>query len=210
LIEGEQPAITPHLELICQHFKRHLGGEFTVFHEDSPSPVHLDVLRFRPTAARPFQVLCSVGMSAKTVTSGGWFEVMLCLPASWEIDPDRPDDRWPIDVVRYFCQVVLHQNVRTRPFLSTPFGNPDPTPVGQTPFVAAMTYPVTALFPEAIQTIEAPDRQIEVYGLMLLTSYELQQKLDLPDGQSFWNQILGQGRPIIDVILADPDRASLL
>lgn len=213
-VEGEQPVVTPHMEEICDHYQRYLGGEFRVFHEEVSHLVHVDVLRFPATASRPFQVLCSVGMSGRSVSlaqpPAGRYEVVLCLPHDWEAEGDLETETWPIEVIRYFTRVVLQQNVPLRPFLSSPFGGPEPTTVGRTPFLGAMTFPLDLLFSDRLSRIRLSDQVVDLFGLMLLTKPELDYKLQFTDGATFWQFLSSQGRPVIETILADPNRASFV
>ncbi len=202
------------MEAICDHFKSHLGGEYRVFHEELSNLVHIDVLRFPSSATRPFQVLCSVGMSSKVVTlaqpPAGRYEVMLCVPDAWDPVNGWEHEMWPVDIIRYFSRIVLQQNVPLRPYISSPFGGPEPSEAGRTPFVGAMTFPLDLLFKPELARIQLPNQTVEVFGLMLLTRPELEAKLNLPNGESFWQLLSSQGRPNIELILADPDRKSFV
>ena len=107
--EGPRSFLPPPAELgteaIVRHIERHLGPVESVFHELVSDAVHLDVHWVRPTAARPFHLLVTSGMSDRPMkvpaelAAPRHIELVATLPEHWVIGSDafrNEDWYWPV------------------------------------------------------------------------------------------------------------------
>ena len=103
--EGARPFLPPPPELgteaIARHVERHLGPIESVFHELISDAVHLDVHWVKPTAARPFHLLVTSGMSDRPMRvpaeldAPRHIELVATLPERWAIgDEAFRNENW--------------------------------------------------------------------------------------------------------------------
>ena len=88
-------------DAIVRHIERHLGPIQSVFHELISDAVHLDVHWVKPTAARPFHLLVTSGMSdrpmnvATHLDAPRHIELVVTLPERWDIgDEGFQNENW--------------------------------------------------------------------------------------------------------------------
>jgi ribosomal protein S27E len=101
------------IEQIANHVECHFGKIATVFHEIISDLVHVDVHWVQPTGERPYHTLVTSGMSDRpmTVPEGAenlrYAELMLCLPAEWQISQEAfKDERyyWPVRLLKMLAR----------------------------------------------------------------------------------------------------------
>lgn len=115
----EPPAPMEYTEEIVAHFENVFPGRnSSVFHELISDVVHIDVNIMEPTEEEPFWVLYTTGMSDLPMTipdeiraemDGNYdrAEVMMFLPASWELSQEAfKDDNnyWPIQLMKQMAR----------------------------------------------------------------------------------------------------------
>ncbi|GAV14891.1 suppressor of fused domain protein [Paenibacillaceae sp. P-4] len=115
----EPPAPMEYTEEIVAHFEEVFPGRnSSVFHELISDVVHIDVNIMEPTEEEPFWVLYTTGMSDLPMTipdeiraemDGNYdrAEVMMFLPASWELSQEAfKDDNnyWPIQLMKQMAR----------------------------------------------------------------------------------------------------------
>lgn len=121
----EPPAPMEYVEDIVAHFENVFPGRnSSVFHEIISDIVHIDVNVMEPTEEEPFWVLYTTGMSDLPMTipdeiraemDGNYdrAEVMMFLPASWELSEEAfKDDNnyWPIRLMKQMARFPHQYN----------------------------------------------------------------------------------------------------
>ena len=107
--EGPRSFLPPPPELgteaIVRHIERHLGPVESVFHELVSDAVHLDVHWVKPTAARPFHLLVTSGMSDRPMKvpaeldAPRHIELVVTLSERWAIGDEAFRNEnwyWPV------------------------------------------------------------------------------------------------------------------
>lgn len=89
-----------------------------VIHEIVSPDIHLDVLVIPPAEGRPYYKLITEGAGAykqnvpkecrKTVSE--YAEYCIYLPADWKIDSDKPEDYWPIKMLKKIARLPIEEN----------------------------------------------------------------------------------------------------
>ncbi|MCY7488009.1 MULTISPECIES: suppressor of fused domain protein [Paenibacillus] len=121
----EPPAPMEYVEDIVAHFENVFPGRnSSVFHEIISDIVHIDVNVMEPTEEEPFWVLYTTGMSDLPMTIPNEIqaeldenidraEVMMFLPASWELSEEAfKDDNnyWPIRLMKQMARFPHQYN----------------------------------------------------------------------------------------------------
>jgi ribosomal protein S27E len=93
------------IERLTAHIEQHIGPIEMVFHEIVSDLVHLDIHWIKATAARPFHVLVTTGMSDRPMTTPpgaadyAYAELAIALPDTWPMEQsewENPANYWPI------------------------------------------------------------------------------------------------------------------
>ncbi|WP_232697524.1 suppressor of fused domain protein [Brevibacillus daliensis] len=119
------PAPMEYVEEIVEHFETVFPGrESSVFHEIVSDTIHIDVNIMEPTEEEPFWVLYTNGMSDLPMTIPDEVlenldekfdraEVMMFLPASWELTQESVKDEnnyWPIGLMKQMARFPHQYN----------------------------------------------------------------------------------------------------
>jgi hypothetical protein len=102
-VQDKSAVRMPAAEEVKRHIEKHFGEPSLVIHEKVSHHVHVDVIP--PGAGRDFHTLLTSGMSDKSMNAPegaegmNYAELVLCLPASWQMKPhdvlSRETD-WPV------------------------------------------------------------------------------------------------------------------
>lgn len=182
--QGFAPELYTQEELAAveAHVARYFGPYDNVFHEIVSLDIHLDVLIMKPTAERDHYILMTQGMGAHRMTmpqgmedaSLDRAELMICLPAHWQIDGQEERWYWPIRWLKILGRLPLEHDT----WLGWGHTIPTGEPIEGTPFTCMLL-----LGPqdreEGAGVCDLPDgSQVHFYQIVPLYEQEMQFKLD--------------------------------
>ena len=107
------------IELITQHIEKNVGKVHQVFHEVISDDLHIDVCHVKSSLFRRYEVLVTMGMSAKAMEvpveseEPRFLELMILLPKGWPLTKEAFMDEnnyWPIRLLKDLARFVHHQN----------------------------------------------------------------------------------------------------
>lgn len=173
-----------HIRLVRNHVAEYLGEPKSVFDEIGSDLIDVDVYLVTPTPSRNFNVLVTVGMSARSmkVPEGhedySYAELVTYLPANWPLSQeDLKDERnnWPVGLLENLARMP-HEFETWLSADDTVHGN-DIEPFADTKFCCALIAPI--LFaPEEFQILTvSPEMKIHFYAVIPLYKEELDLKL---------------------------------
>ena len=184
--EGLRAAAHADDERIAAHLEATIGPIEMVFHELVSDLVHVDVHWIKATAARPFHVLVTSGMSARPMTvpegSGAprFAELMALLPADWPMTQEAWSDErwyWPVRWLKLLARLPHEYRTWLGSGHTIPNGDP-PQPFGPgTSMVCMMVMKSISLPMEARSTTLSDGSPLELYALYPLHPEEMQLKL---------------------------------
>lgn len=186
----EPPAPMEYVEEIVAHFEEVFPGRNSgVFHELISDVIHIDVNIMEPTEEEPFWVLYTTGMSDLPMTipdeirsemDGNYdrAEVMMFLPASWELTENAfKDDNnyWPIRLMKQMARFPHDYNTWLGYGHTIPnFQDYEPYADG-TGLNGVVFYQLT----EEVSVIPTKDgNQVHTYFLIPLYKEEMDYKLE--------------------------------
>lgn len=185
----------------AQHLHEHLGGEATVFHELLSDTIHLDVLVYAATDARPYHVLVTQGMSAlpMTVPPGAeeyrFAELMLLLPRDWVMDGDAADEErwyWPMRTLKLVARLPHLHETWIGLGHTIPNGQPAEPYAEGTQLCCVMTGQPLG-FGEGFGRCQvAPDKTVHLYVLVPLYEDETEYKLQ-HGSQALFEKLAARG-----------------
>ncbi|MFA5856509.1 MAG: suppressor of fused domain protein [Candidatus Pacearchaeota archaeon] len=99
-----KPLEEEEMKAITEHIEKNVGKIEGIFHEFLSDNVHIDICLIKPTEKRPYNILVTMGMSAKpmNIPKGYNFpyaELVIYLPKNWKLSQDDFKDEknyWPI------------------------------------------------------------------------------------------------------------------
>ncbi len=103
---------------IENHIKKYLGDFDLVIHEEKSTDVHLDVIPLILDDRFPFNMLITMGMSAKPMNvpdeaeASAYAELVMLLPKDWKLDQKYWTENkyfWPISVIKHSAKFP-HKN----------------------------------------------------------------------------------------------------
>lgn len=102
---------------IEKHINQYLGKIDNVFHEIVSDQLHIDILHIEPNEKRNCHTFVTCGMSDYAMYSPidphtkQYCELMISLPADWQLDPDFDhENNWPIKVLKQIARMPYEQN----------------------------------------------------------------------------------------------------
>ncbi len=106
------------LEWVEAHIEKYFGKAEHVFHEIVSPDIHVDVHIIEPTEQRNYYTLVTTGMGAYLMNIPDEFkhlnigraEMMIHLPANWNIQSDDEIDYWPIRWLKIMARLPLNQS----------------------------------------------------------------------------------------------------
>ncbi len=214
-VGAARPAFGDENAALVAAIERELGRTHLTWRDSLPSDPEVRVHLVRPTSARPFWTLFTIGMSARPMNAATGrprrCELTLCLPPTW-FYPDEQralrdeDRRWPITLLRDLAQLpherggsvdvfhtISHESLHAR------FGP-------SADLSGAMLVP-PVLWPAALTTIALEGDAVTVLGVVPLTKRELRSKLDR-GGAAIWEQLHAGG--VTELLTPDADRMAPL
>ena len=101
------------MEKIENHIRKYLGDFDLVIHEEKSTDVHVDVIPLILDDRFPFNMLITMGMSAKPMNvpdeaeASAYAELVMLLPKDWKLDQKYWTDKkyfWPISVIKHLAK----------------------------------------------------------------------------------------------------------
>ena len=108
-------------EAIEDHITEHFGDFPKVFRDNSPKDVKVDIAVIPPDDDRYFLTLVTMGLGAYRMRMPKELrgqqldraELVLCLPANWNFDPQDAHTMWPVELLNR----IAHLPVRHRSWI---------------------------------------------------------------------------------------------
>jgi hypothetical protein len=176
-------------ERIVRHLGQHLGASGMVWHEIVSDRIHLDVHAIPPTAARPFQVLVTSGVSALPMNvppqmpnNEEWRHIELCvlLPPDWPMTQESFQDEavyWPIRLLKQLGRFPHDFGTWLGYGHSIPNGDPAAPYARGTQLCGALILPPFVLGPAFFSVEGAPP--IHIFQIVPVTAGEMSRKLQI-------------------------------
>ena len=106
------------MKSICDYIEKTYGQKPDVFHEIESPDIHIDVLVISPTSERNYYTLITMGMSAYKMEIPQKYngerlercELMINLPANWNIHSQDENDYWPIRQLKKTARMPINNN----------------------------------------------------------------------------------------------------
>ena len=188
--DGEKEWQAPHgeecIEEISAHIERYIGQVDMVFHEMVSDTVHIDIHHVKPTKERPVHTLITSGMSdlkmklPEGVSSTPYMELMVTLPASWEITEasfQNEDWYWPIRQMKILARFPHKLSTWLAWGHTIPNGDPAEPFSNNTKLSGVIILPPIST-PNDFQSLEInKDKVIEFYSVIPLYNEEINLKL---------------------------------
>lgn len=105
------------MDAISVHIEKNIGRVHQVFHEIVSDDLHIDVCHVKSSLFRRYEVLVTMGMSAKPMEipedseEPRFMELMVLLPKGWPLTKDKFFDEknyWPIRLLKDLARFVHH------------------------------------------------------------------------------------------------------
>ncbi len=106
------------MDSIGNYIEKLYGQKPDVFHEIESPDIHVDVLVISPTSERNYYTLITMGMSAYKMNIPQKYngerlercELMINLPANWNIHSQEESDYWPIRQLKKAARMPIKNN----------------------------------------------------------------------------------------------------
>lgn len=103
------------LDLYEKYIEETFGHFHEVFHEIVSTDIHLDIIIVPPTDKRPYYKLITMGMGAYQMNVPDRLkqyeleraELVLYLPATWDINSSQEEDYWPIRQLKILARLPI-------------------------------------------------------------------------------------------------------
>ena len=168
---------------ITDHIKNSLCDYELVFHESKSEHVHMDVIPLILPEKYSFNMLVTMGMSAKPMDIPNvkgvskYAELVMCLPKNWEINSESLKDKklsWPITTIKHLG-VFPHDNNTFLSYGHT-ISNGNPTrPYAENTDLCYMFIDKPRLLPKSFLKLNMDDKK-EISFLCLMPMYEEELK----------------------------------
>ena len=185
--EWEAPNGEECIEEISDHIERHIGPVSMVYHELVSDTVHIDVHHVKPTTERPFHTLITSGMSDLPMCvpqeSGAtpYMEIMITLPANWEISEESFNDEnwyWPVRQLKLLARFPHKYDSWFGWGHTIPNGNPAEPFSNNTKLSGIIIIPSITV-PAEFRSLEIDkDKTIEFFSVVPLYDEEMNLKLN--------------------------------
>ncbi len=212
------PSVNDLINDVPEHMDRYVGITDWVFHEIVSDRVHIDVHVIPATSTQPFNVIFTTGMSMREMKGRArrgvprLAELMVYLPGSWDLKHERFDDEsvyWPVRHLKKLARVPHDMGITIGEAVSVPFDDP-PVPAPGTNFGGFMLVKPSFLPPAGQVVTLKSGLQVQLYCLMPLTMEEMDWKAKQPHGRALLELIQSRNIPLMDLLVADPNRASVV
>lgn len=190
---------TAYKDRLLAHFDAAFPGRETLLWDDAATGIELAVMK--PTAAEPFYVAYTIGMSAEPMNLDDmpqnrryewlrWAELAMFLPGDWPVDearwPEHLNDEadkpaaWPLRLLRLLAQVPRKGNTWLGAGHSIPNGAPPHPYAENTPFTGAVLFlPGETNGPRPLGAVKlGGGRRLMLYLVVPVRGEEMQYKLD--------------------------------
>lgn len=105
-------------DLIEAHIDKYFGASDKVFHEIVSPDIHVDIYIIEPTPEKNYYTLLTVGMGAHRMNVPAELseykieraEVLIYLPADWNIDSADEKDYWPLRWLKILARLPIEQD----------------------------------------------------------------------------------------------------
>lgn len=174
------------LEEISNHIERHIGPIKMVFHEIISDTVHIDVHHVAPSDERPFHTLITSGMSDLPMQvpdgapSSGYMELMITLPADWQISQEAFEDErwyWPVRELKFLARFPHKFNTWLGWGHTIPNGDPAEPFADNTALAGVILLPPIST-PEAFWELPIDaSKSIQFFSIVPLFKEEIDLKL---------------------------------
>ena len=106
------------MDLLESYITKYFGGFPFVFHELVSPDIHVDIAVIEPTDEKPYYTLMTMGMGAHAMTVPEELlqtgiqraELLLCLPANWNIESDQEEDYWPVHLLKTLARLPIQED----------------------------------------------------------------------------------------------------
>lgn len=170
------------LEVLESFIDENFGESSNVFHEIVSPDIHCDIYIIEPTSERNFYTLVTLGMGAREMDvpeefreyNGGRAEVMITLPAEWNIKSQDEKDYWPLR----WLKIVARFPITNDTWLGWGHSIPNGEPFAENTQLSGMLLAGSYL-EDGIYYCELPgeDRVVQFYHLIPLYENEMEYKI---------------------------------
>lgn len=174
------------IEEISRHIEKHLGKVETVFHEILSDTVHIDVHWVKPNEKYPFVRLVTSGMSDLPMSTPTgyntpkYMELMISLPAQWQIDEESFKDEswyWPVRLLKVLARLPHKHNTWLGIGHTVPNGDPPEPYATNTALCGSIVLPSVSV-PDGFHKLSiSEEKEITFYSVVPLYVEEMNLKL---------------------------------
>jgi len=181
------------IEVVSEHFERHVGPIASVLHEIKSDRVHLDVHIINPTDDHPYITLFTTGMAELPMhapegyESFRFAELMIKLPADWPLEVgadnrDRPKHEierwyWPVRLLKGLARLPHDYETWLFESHSVPNGDP-PEPYADNTELCGALVIVPMMDSEDFDVVEVDaDRRVHILQVLPIGPGEMDHKL---------------------------------
>ena len=168
-----------HMKKIVDHVTKYLGKHKEVIHETDSKYVHMDVIPVILQDKYPYNILVTMGMSAKPMNvhpesdASRYAELVIILPKNWKLNSKYWHDKkyfWPISAIRHLG-VFPHANNTFFGYGHT-IGNGDPAEAyAENTEFCYMFFDKPRMFPKEFSHLKIDDKK-QIDFLCLIPIYE--------------------------------------
>ncbi|MCR5016006.1 MAG: suppressor of fused domain protein [Ruminococcus sp.] len=169
-------------EAIEDHITEHFGDFPKVFRDNSPKDVKVDIAVIPPDDDRYFLTLVTMGLGAYRMRMPKELrgqqldrtELVLCLPANWNFDPQDAHTMWPVELLNR----IAHLPVRHRSWIGWGHSVDYSKPFTEDTDLSAVLL-LEPFFGKESQTCKLPDGdRVSFYQVIPLYDIEMRYKID--------------------------------
>ncbi len=174
------------IEKISDHIERHIGPVASVFHELISDQVHIDVHYVAPRDDRPVHTLITSGMSDLPMTlpegvdAPRYMELMITLPASWQVSEEAFQDPawyWPVRQLKFLARFPHLYSTWLGWAHTMPNGNPPEPYAPNTSLMGALLLPSLFAPVEFRALVMGPEKSVQFLSIWTLYEEEMNYKL---------------------------------
>lgn len=168
-------------DAIVRYVEDGLGSIAGQFQDARPLACAVDVAHIRPSEARPFHTLVTLGMSRRPmpvpagILAPAHVELMLALPAPWPVDDGiagRPEDFWPVELLRGLARLPETANTWLGSGHLISNGNPPQPYCEAIPFSACVLLPPLEVPSGFARGFPAAGRRVDFLAVIPLYANE--------------------------------------
>ncbi|MCD8092535.1 MAG: suppressor of fused domain protein [Bacteroides sp.] len=106
------------LDALETHVEKFFGHSDNIFHEIASPDIHVDIYIIEPTPEKNYYTLITTGMGARRMNVPEELseykleraEVMVCLPADWDIYGQGEENYWPLRWLKILARLPIEQD----------------------------------------------------------------------------------------------------